>query len=199
MFFIPYGTGSCPPEALDFLLGPGDRLIDRFPTLGTMRDQFCHRSLRVHLVGDPRRGGGSRDRQDYIAARRVVEEGSLRRTFLRPDREIAEFLVYRYVIAAACVDQRLDRRALRQEGKQAFRGRLVPGEFPDPPEPGYARLDTSFRPLGRRKGPELLGDLWRVAHRDRPGGRRVEDQRALARNQVSVVAGVIPGEYLLRQ
>src|SRR5437868_12911227 len=47
--------------------------------------------------------------------------------------------------------------------------------------------------------PALLGDFWRVAYRHRPGRRRVEDQRRLARDQRLVVRGIVPGKDVLRQ
>jgi hypothetical protein len=40
-----------PSKTLDFLLGPGDCLIDCFAALGAAGDQLRHRALRIHLVG----------------------------------------------------------------------------------------------------------------------------------------------------
>ena len=49
---------SAPHKAFDLLFRPGDRLIDRFALLGAVRDQFRHRPLGIHLVGDLRRRRG---------------------------------------------------------------------------------------------------------------------------------------------
>ncbi len=48
-------------------------------------------------------------------------------------------------------------------------------------------------------GPQLLGDLGRVALGHRPRAGRVHDQRALARHQPLVVRGVIPRRHIGRQ
>ena len=48
-------------------------------------------------------------------------------------------------------------------------------------------------------GPALLGDLRRVALGDRPGARRIHDQRAAARDQPLVVGGIVPRRRIRRE
>src|SRR5215204_5497790 len=83
--------------------------------------------------------------------------------------------------------------------RQALRRRLVRRELPDAPERRLRRIEASFRSLWRWEMPALLGHLWRIAHRHRPGRGRVEDQRRLTRDQRLVIARIVPGEDILRQ
>src|SRR5262245_10921287 len=59
------------------------------------------------------------------------------------------------------------------------------------------RVEATFRALRRRKGPQLLGYLRRVASRDRISARRIEDQGRLARDNRFVIRRVVISEYFL--
>ena len=58
---------------------------------------------------------------------------------------------------------------------------------------------ASLRADRRREGPELLGDLRRVALRDGPSRGRIKDERALPRDQRLVVRRVVPRIDALRE
>ena len=92
-----------------------------------------------------------------------------------------------------------DRVGLPKIQRQALRRGLVLREVPDAPERRLRRIEASLRPLRRREMPALLGDLRRIAHRDRPRRGRVEDQCRLTRNQRLVVARIVPGIDFGRQ
>src|SRR5205814_7209405 len=102
-----------------------------------------------------------------------------------------EILERRQVVTAARRHQLLDGRALRDIAEEALCRRFVGREVPGSQEEGLPGRVASLRTLGRRKGPALLADLDVVAHRDRPGRGRVEDERALAGNQDLVVGRVV--------
>ncbi len=130
---------------------------------------------------------------------RVVVERALRRPFLGPDLERGQLLERGQVVAGARVHHLLDRRGLREVDEQALGRRLVLAEVPDAPEVGQERRVAPLRTGRHAVGPQLLGDLRRVALGDRPGARRVHDQRALAGDQILVVGGVVPGRRVRRQ
>src|SRR5882757_6594277 len=129
----------------------------------------------------------------------IVIERTLGRTLLRPNLEGRELLERRQIVAAACVDHLLRRRRRRQIHKEALRGRLVLAELPDAPEGRQEGSKPSLRADREAVRPALLGDLWSVALGDRPGARRVHDQRALPGDQHLVVAGIVPGCDVSRQ
>ena len=83
--------------------------------------------------------------------------------------------------------------------QQALGRRLVLAEVPDAPEVRQERREAALRARREAVRPALLGDLRRIALGDRPGARRVHDQRALARHQPLVVGGVVPGRRVGRQ
>src|SRR5215831_20959534 len=80
---------------------------------------------------------------------------------------------------------------MRQQG---FRRWDILGEIPDTPVIIAGRVEATFWSLGRRKGPQLLGYLGRVASRDRISARRIEDQGRLTRDYRFVVRRVVISE-----
>src|SRR5215467_15989504 len=81
--------------------------------------------------------------------------------------------------------------------QQSFRRWDILGEIPDAPVIIAGRVEATFRSLGRRKGPQLLGYLRRVAPRDRISARRIKDQGRLTRDNRFVVRRVVISEHLL--
>src|SRR5262249_47624615 len=69
----------------------------------------------------------------------------------------------------------------------------------DAPEVGYERRITAVRAGRHAVRPQLLGHLRGIALGDRPGARRVHDQRALAGDQVLFVRRVVPRRRVWRQ
>src|SRR5436853_6206662 len=184
--------------ALELRGGPADRLVDRIAALRAARDHLRVDRLHVHLLRDAGRGRRARH-PGHLGARRVVIYRALRRLDQLPDLEVAHALERGNVVAAARIDDPLDVLALQQVREQALRRRLVPGEFPYAPQERQERRVAALRPLRHLEGPQLLGDLQLAGLGDRPGARRVEDERALPRDQVEVVGGVVPGEHVGRQ
>ena len=187
---VPFECGTravrCAPllrsnaaKAFDFLLGPGDRLIDRLPALGAVRDQLCHRRpARTSGWRSWAAPGLPRSTASRIAARRVIEQGSLRRTLLVPDREVAEFLVDRHVIAAARVDQRLDRRALATgTSSRLFAAGLFCANFQIPQNQGMPASIRPFGPLGGGKvqSCSAIFGASRTATAQAEGGLRISE------------------------
>src|SRR5713226_7973094 len=116
--------------ALEFRGGPADRLVDRIAALRAARDHLRVDRLHVHLLRDAGRSRRARHPGHLAGARRVVIHRALRRLDLLPDPEVAHALERGNVVAAACIDDLLDVRALQQMRKQALRRRLVLGKLP---------------------------------------------------------------------
>src|SRR5215831_12043198 len=131
-----YATALTAHKALDLIRCPGNRTIDAFVLLRAARDHFRHRALRIHLRCNGGRGRRAGDRRNEVLARRVIVQRTLGQPLLGPGLEIAQLCESRQIVALARGDELLDLRALRQEGQQALRGRLVPREFPDAPKIG---------------------------------------------------------------
>src|SRR5436190_5320145 len=125
-------TGACTAPVADasisltahepFELGrrPLDRLVDRAAGLRRLADHLGHDRLAVDLHRDLgwRRERGHRE--DLLAARRVVVERALRRTFLGPGLEVVQLGERRDVVALARRDLLLDRGTLREIHEQAL-------------------------------------------------------------------------------
>src|SRR4029453_1300949 len=122
----------------------------------------------------------------------------LGRPLLIPRLEVVELHVGRDVVALARRDLLLRVLPERQELKQAFSRRLVLGEVPHAVEARQDRIEAAGRPDREAVRPAFLGDLRGIALGYAPGARRIEDQRALARDQPLVVRGVVPRRRVTR-
>src|SRR5512141_1958846 len=98
-------------EALKFGGGPGDRLVDRFPTLRAPRHHLGRDGLAVDLLSDPWWRGECRDRQGLAGFRRIVVQRAFGWAFLGPGLEIAQLGERRDVVTLTCGNHLLDRGA----------------------------------------------------------------------------------------
>src|SRR6185437_809807 len=115
----------CPHETFKLRGRPIDGLLDRLAALRALVDHLGHRRLRIDLVGDLRRCRSGGERDDRIAARRVVVDCPLRRLDIKPRLEIEAVRIGGNIVPVARRNHRLDRGALRKMRKEALRRRLV--------------------------------------------------------------------------
>src|SRR6185369_3386243 len=148
--------------------------------------------LVVELRADVDAGREARDAGLFVAARRVAVDGALGRFDRLPRVEIVEAREGRQVIAERGGDQLLRRFFLREEGQQVLRRRLVAREAPDAIELRQLADEAAFWSARHGVRPAIFRNLRVVALGDRPGGGRVHDAGALARDEPAVVAGVVP-------
>src|SRR5260370_10294229 len=98
----------------------------------------------------------------------LVEQRTLRRTFLLPNLERRQFRKRRQIAAAAGDNHLLDRGWLRQMDQQALRRFLVLREIPYGPEIGQERREAARGSRRETIRPALLDYLRRVTPRDSP-------------------------------
>ena len=122
-----------------------------------------------------------------------------RRLDLVPDREVEHAVEWRNVEARDCLGAFLHLFALAQIFQQILGRRLVAAERPDAPEIRIVGDEPPFRPAWRGERPAVLRHLRLVALRHRPGGGRIEDQRALPRDQRAVVRRAVEAQHFARQ
>src|SRR5271155_2469391 len=93
--------GLAPHEAFELAGGPVHRLVHGLSLLGVLGDHLGRRRLREDLVADPHRRRRAGHRLDHIAARRVIPDAALWRTFLGPGLEVSQSSEGRKVVTLA--------------------------------------------------------------------------------------------------